>query len=77
MMLHHLGQRAVVVEDVVTSGGSCLAAIERARDFGLIVDRAIAIVDRLEGAAERFSDIDVKFQSLLNIGQLGIDPAIV
>ena len=71
------GQRAVILEDVVTTGGSCLAAIERAREFGLVVDRAIAIVDRQEGAAERFAGMGVRFQSLLNIRQLGIDPSIV
>ena len=68
------GQTAVIVEDVVTTGGSCLAAVQRARDFGLQVDRAFAIVDRMEGAAEKFSDIDVQFQSLLNIEMLGLTP---
>ena len=71
------GQRAVIVEDVVTTGGSCLAAIERAREFGLIIDRAIAIVDRQAGGSGRFSEIGVELQSLLTIGQLGIDPATV
>jgi len=71
------GHRAVILEDVVTTGGSCLAAIQHARDFGLIVDRAIAIVDRQEGAAEKFAEMDVQFQSLVNIRQLGIAPATV
>ena len=71
------GQRAVVVEDVVTTGGSCLAAIERARDFGLVVDRAITIVDRQAGGSERFAEVGVELQSLLTIQQLGIDPATV
>jgi len=43
----------VVVEDVITSGGSTLRAVERARDFGLRVVCAIALVDRQEdGGAE-------------------------
>jgi orotate phosphoribosyltransferase len=71
------GQRAVVLEDVVTTGGSCLAAIGRVREFGLTVDRAIAIVDRQEGGSERFADAGVQLQSLLTIAQLGIDPATV
>ena len=71
------GQRAVILEDVVTTGGSCIAAIQHARDYGLIVDRAITIVDRQEGGAQRFTDNDVKLQSLVTIQQLGIDPAIV
>ncbi len=66
------GQSAVIVEDVVTTGGSCLDAIQRAREFGLNVNQAIAIIDRNEGAAQRFADINVEFQSLLNIEMLGI-----
>jgi len=43
----------VVVEDVITTGGSTLRAVERARDFGLQVVHAIALVDRQEdGGAE-------------------------
>lgn len=71
------GQRVVMLEDVVTTGGSCLKAIDHARQFGLVVDRAIAIVDRQEGAEQRFTDVDVKLESLLTIQQLGIDPATV
>jgi len=44
---------AVVVEDVITTGGSTLRAVERAREFGLDVVHAIALVDRQEdGGAE-------------------------
>lgn len=43
----------VVVEDVITTGGSTLRAVERARAFGLRVVHAIALVDRQEdGGAE-------------------------
>ncbi len=67
------GDRAVVVEDVVTSGGSLITAVERAREYGLVVDRAVAIVDRMEGATTRFAEMGVAFRSLLTIEQLGID----
>lgn len=43
------GSPVVIVEDVVTTGGSTLRAIERARGAGLDVKHAIALVDRLEG----------------------------
>jgi len=73
----HSGERAVILEDVVTTGGSSLAAIQHARDFGLKVDRVFAIVDRLEGASDRFAEVGVTLQSLLTIRQLGVGPAIV
>jgi orotate phosphoribosyltransferase len=46
------GTRVVVVEDVCTTGASTLAAIERARLHGLVVERVIALVDRDEGGRE-------------------------
>jgi orotate phosphoribosyltransferase len=68
------GGRVVIVEDVVTTGGSSLAAIERAEGFGLEVDRVIAIVDRMEGGAEAFSRRGYCFSSLLSIRDFGIEP---
>lgn len=66
------GGSAVILEDVVTTGGSSLLAIERARAAGLEIDTAIAIIDRQQGAAERFAEVGVKLHSLLTIADLGI-----
>ena len=46
------GAKVAIVEDVVTTGGSTLKAIERARSEGLTVLGAFALVDRLEGGRE-------------------------
>ena len=42
------GDRALIVDDVLTSGGSLLKAVSVAREAGLQVDRALVIVDRKE-----------------------------
>jgi orotate phosphoribosyltransferase len=42
------GDRAVIVDDVLTSGGSLLKAVGAAREAGLQVDHALVIVDRQE-----------------------------
>jgi orotate phosphoribosyltransferase len=68
------GDHVVIVEDVVTTGGSSLTAIERAEAFGLKVTRVIAIVDRMEGGAEAFADRGYPFASLLTIRDFGIEP---
>ena len=68
------GDEVVIVEDVVTTGGSSLAAIERAEQFGLKVGRVIAIIDRVEGGAEAFAARGHKFSSLLSIRDFGIEP---
>lgn len=66
------GQRVVIVEDVVTTGGSSLRAIERVEAFGLTVDRVIAIVDRMEGGREAFEQAGYRLDTLLTIRDLGI-----
>lgn len=68
------GQSAVIVEDVVTTGGSSLLAIERAEQFGLQITGVVAVVDRMEGGAEAFAQRGLKFQSLLSIRDFGISP---
>jgi orotate phosphoribosyltransferase len=68
------GDDVVIVEDVVTTGGSSLKAVERALAFGLKVKRVIAIVDRLEGGAAAFAARGYNFTSLLTIRDLGIEP---
>jgi orotate phosphoribosyltransferase len=69
------GDRVVIVEDVVTTGGSALTAIEHARDFGLQVSGALAIIDRLEGGSAAFEAAGVPLRTLLTIRDFGIDVA--
>lgn len=46
------GERVAIVDDVATTGGSTIAAIERARAEGLDVVNAVVLVDRQEGGLE-------------------------
>jgi len=46
------GERAVVVDDVITTGASTIRAIESARNEGLVVVKVITLVDREEGGRE-------------------------
>ena len=46
------GNRALVVEDVVTSGGSLITAIERVREEGVELAGALTVVDRLAGGGD-------------------------
>ena len=68
------GQKVVIVEDVVTTGGSSLKAIERVEAFGLTVTGVIAIIDRMEGGAEAFAKAGYPLRSLLAITDFGISP---
>jgi orotate phosphoribosyltransferase len=66
------GERVVIVEDVVTTGGSSLLAIERCKAVGLKVQRVLAIVDRLEGGREAFAERGYELTTLLSIKDFGI-----
>lgn len=46
------GEKVVIIDDVVTTGGSTIKAIERARVQGLDVVRVVTLIDRQEGGVE-------------------------
>jgi orotate phosphoribosyltransferase len=46
------GERCLIVEDVVTTGGSTVKAIERVREEGLEIAGVVSVLDRLAGGAE-------------------------
>ncbi|MBJ44920.1 MAG: orotate phosphoribosyltransferase [Planctomycetaceae bacterium] len=68
------GDRVVIVEDVITTGGSALRAIDQAREFGLEVVEALAIIDRLAGGQAAFEQKGVPLRTLLTIRDFGIEP---
>ncbi len=67
------GARVVILEDVVTKGGSSLKAIQEVRKAGCEVVRVLAIVDRLQGGAELFRQNGITdFQAVFTIRDLGV-----
>jgi len=58
------GSRVVVIEDVVTTGGSALKAIERCRAEKLEPVLCLALVDRLEGGREAIEALGVPLDAL-------------
>jgi orotate phosphoribosyltransferase len=66
------GQSVVVVEDVVTTGGAALSAVERLRERGLDVRALLCVVDREQGGGEAFSAANVPFVPLFTASGLGI-----
>ncbi len=67
----HPGDRVLIVDDVLTSGGSLLKAVGAAREAGLQVDHALVIVDRQEQDGKaRVEKERVQLRSLLTIQDL-------
>ena len=61
------GKRVVILEDVTTTGGSALKAVEAVRNAGGEIVQIITIVDRKEGAVETFADAGLNFTPLLTV----------
>lgn len=68
------GSRVVIVDDVVTTGGSSIQAIERIQEFGCTVVQVVAIIDRLEGGEANFKARNLPLSSLLTIRDFGLEP---
>lgn len=66
------GMKVVVIDDVVTTGGSALEAIARIEDFGCQVVCVVGVVDRKEGGAANFAARKLDFRALLTIEDFGI-----
>lgn len=66
------GQRVVMVEDVVTSGGAALEAADRLREVGLEVATLLCVVDREEGGREQIEAKGLAFDPLFTATSLGI-----
>lgn len=64
------GANLVVVEDVVTTGGSSIKAVERLREAGFKVEYVLTIVDRQEGGAEAMAKVGLKLFSLCSLAEL-------
>lgn len=58
------GKRVVIVEDVTTTGGSAMKAVEAVRDAGGEVAFVFTMVDREEGATEFFNEQKMPFRAL-------------
>jgi orotate phosphoribosyltransferase len=58
------GRRAIIVDDVTTTGNSVLTAVAAAREAGLEVGTVVTIVDRLEGAEANFSRHGLELRAL-------------
>jgi len=58
------GESVCLVEDVVTSGGAAISAVEALRQAGLRCDTAVCVVDRQEGGADELARVGVRLRPL-------------
>lgn len=60
----------LILEDVTTTGGSAITAIERVKEAGFEVAGVATVVDRLQGAAEKFKEAGVPFLALVTLDEV-------
>jgi orotate phosphoribosyltransferase len=65
------GAKVILFEDVTTTGGSALLAVDQARQFQCTIIKVISVVDRLEGAADTFRRAGITFETLFTRGDFG------
>ena len=68
------GMRVLLVDDVISTGGSTEKAFDRVTEAGVVVTGVIPMVDRGDVAAKRFAQRDVPFVALVTYRDLGIEP---
>jgi orotate phosphoribosyltransferase len=66
------GERVLVIEDVVTTGGALIAAIEALRSAGLTVENALCVLDREEGGNDALAALGVHLEPLFRRADLGM-----
>ena len=64
------GERVLMVEDVITSAGSSLSAIETVRGAGAEVTDIISVIDRESGGSEALNKVGVKLTPLVSASEL-------
>ena len=64
------GERALMIDDVVTSGGAKLDAVAPFRAAGLRVEDVLVIVDRSDGGAQALADAGLRLHSVLDVRTL-------
>jgi orotate phosphoribosyltransferase len=64
------GSSVLLLEDVVTTGGSSARSVEIIREAGGRVERALAVVDRGAGGAERLAGLGVRLETLVTMAEL-------
>jgi orotate phosphoribosyltransferase len=64
------GQRLLVVEDVVTSGGQVIESCGDLRERGAVVTDAVCVIDRQAGGVERLAGIGIELRALYRMDEL-------
>ncbi len=66
------GMKVAIIEDVSTTGGSATKAINAAREFGCEIVKILVLVDRRQGAEDKFREMGLAFDPIFRKEELGL-----
>jgi len=66
------GGKVVLIDDVITTGGSILKAVDAVKAAGCQVLMAICVLDRNAGAAETMAKLGIPYRPLVTLADIGI-----
>ena len=64
------GERVVIIEDVITTGGSIVSSVELFRAAGLVVEDAVVLLDRQQGGVENLRKVGIRVHSVLELSDV-------
>jgi uridine monophosphate synthetase len=65
--LWQAGERVVIIEDLITSGGSIIKSAERLRELGLIVEDVVVLIDRGQGGIGNLADAGIRAHAVFTL----------
>jgi uridine monophosphate synthetase len=68
--IYQEGERAVVIDDLATTGGSKFEAVEKLAAAGLVVEDVVVLIDRQSGAAEALEKAGYRMHAIFTLTQL-------
>ena len=66
------GEKVLIVEDVLTTGGQVLEAAKSLENAGAKIEKIIAVIDRLEGARQNIESAGYPYEALFTTKDLGV-----
>ncbi|MEX1019467.1 MAG: orotidine-5'-phosphate decarboxylase [Litorilinea sp.] len=63
----HAGERILIIEDLITSGGSIIQSAETLRSAGLVVEDSLVLIDRAQGGVEKLAQAGIRAHAVFEI----------
>lgn len=61
------GERVIIIEDLITSGGSTIKTAERLRELGLIVEDVVVLIDRAQGGVQALAEAGIRAHAVFTL----------